>query len=604
VRCVTQMCGIVGYVGGKRAQPILMDSLKRLEYRGYDSAGIAVVGEGVQLFKAKGEIAVLEASMPEMEGTVGIAHTRWATQGKPTSENAHPFVGCNNKIAIVHNGIITNFMELRESLIADGHKFTSDTDTEVFAHLVEMNLDDGDLMDAVRSALKRIEGTYAFAVVADGRAEVVAARNESPLVVGLGNGENFVASDVTALLKHTNKVVYVLDGEMVRITRDAVTITDLEGNPVERKPERIAWSLEDAEKSGYPHFMLKEIFEQPKAIHESLLGRLESIDAEGWFFQEQSFSSVKIVACGTSYHAGLVGKYVIEELARVPTTVQISSEYRYSTAARENPLVLLITQSGETLDTIAAAREARKRGNRTVAIVNVVDSAISREVDHVIYTRAGPEISVAATKTFVTQLIVLYLIAMELGIKGRSLTAQARKSVTGQLRNLPRAVQDVLNQAQTIEALANKYHKARDMFFMGRNIHYPISLEGALKTKEISYIHGEGYPAGELKHGPLALLSEDSPVVAIAAKDHTYEKMIGNISEVSARASPVIAIAVKGDTEIGKFADDVIYLKEIPPLFLPVPVITALQLWAYYLAKARGCPIDKPRNIAKTVTVE
>jgi glucosamine--fructose-6-phosphate aminotransferase (isomerizing) len=598
------MCGIVGYVGGKRAQPILLDSLKRLEYRGYDSAGIAVVGEVIQLFKTKGEIAVLEASMPAMEGTVGIGHTRWATQGRPTSENAHPFDGCRDQVAIVHNGIISNFMELRDSLVAEGHEFSSNTDTEVFAHLVEGELGENELMDAVRVALRRVDGTYAFAVVAKGREEVVAARNESPLVVGLGNGENFLASDVTALLKYTNKVVYIEDGEVVRITRDAVTITDREGSIVERAPQRVTWSIEDAEKGGYPHFMLKEIFEQPNAIHESLLGRVDSVDTDDSFFTGKSFTSVKIVACGTSYHAGLAGQYIIEELARVPTTVQISSEYRYSTAAKENPLVVLITQSGETLDTIAAAREAKRRGCKTVAIVNVIGSAVTREVDHVIYTRAGPEIGVAATKTFVTQLIALYLLAIELGAKGRTLNAQTRKTIVDQLRNLPRAVQDVLNQAQQIESLANKYSKAHDMFFIGRNINYPMSLEGALKTKEISYIHGEGYPAGELKHGPLALLSKDSPVVAIAVNDHTYEKMIANISEVSARGSPVVAVANAGDTEIAKFADDVIYLREIPPLFMPVPVIVALQLWAYYLARARGCPIDKPRNIAKTVTVE
>jgi glutamine---fructose-6-phosphate transaminase (isomerizing) len=598
------MCGIVGYVGGKRAQPILLDSLKRLEYRGYDSAGIAVVGEVIQLFKTKGEIAVLEASMPAMEGTVGIGHTRWATQGRPTSENAHPFDGCRDQVAIVHNGIISNFMELRDSLVAEGHEFSSNTDTEVFAHLVEGELGENELMDAVRVALRRVDGTYAFAVVAKGREEVVAARNESPLVVGLGNGENFLASDVTALLKYTNKVVYIEDGEVVRITRDAVTITDREGSIVERAPQRVTWSIEDAEKGGYPHFMLKEIFEQPNAIHESLLGRVDSVDTDDSFFTGKSFTSVKIVACGTSYHAGLAGQYIIEELARVPTTVQISSEYRYSTAAKENPLVVLITQSGETLDTIAAAREAKRRGCKTVAIVNVIGSAITREVDHVIYTRAGPEIGVAATKTFVTQLIALYLLAIELGAKGRTLNAQTRKTIVDQLRNLPRAVQDVLNQAQQIESLANKYSKAHDMFFIGRNINYPMSLEGALKTKEISYIHGEGYPAGELKHGPLALLSKDSPVVAIAVNDHTYEKMIANISEVSARGSPVVAVANAGDTEIAKFADDVIYLREIPPLFMPVPVIVTLQLWAYYLARARGCPIDKPRNIAKTVTVE
>jgi glucosamine--fructose-6-phosphate aminotransferase (isomerizing) len=409
---------------------------------------------------------------------------------------------------------------------------------------------------------------------------------------------------VTALLKYTNKVVYIEDGEVVRITRDAVTITDREGSIVERAPQRVTWSIEDAEKGGYPHFMLKEIFEQPNAIHESLLGRVDSVDTDDSFFTGKSFTSVKIVACGTSYHAGLAGQYIIEELARVPTTVQISSEYRYSTAAKENPLVVLITQSGETLDTIAAAREAKRRGCKTVAIVNVIGSAITREVDHVIYTRAGPEIGVAATKTFVTQLIALYLLAIELGAKGRTLNAQTRKTIVDQLRNLPRAVQDVLNQARQIESLANKYSKAHDMFFIGRNINYPMSLEGALKTKEISYIHGEGYPAGELKHGPLALLSKDSPVVAIAVNDHTYEKMIANISEVSARGSPVVAVANAGDTEIAKFADDVIYLREIPPLFMPVPVIVALQLWAYYLARARGCPIDKPRNIAKTVTVE
>jgi glucosamine--fructose-6-phosphate aminotransferase (isomerizing) len=598
------MCGIVGYVGPKEAQPILIDCLKRLEYRGYDSAGIAVVDDEVDVYKAQGEISALEAGMPHMAGSVGIAHTRWATQGKPTTENAHPFQGCENRVAVVHNGIISNFMDLRESLVADGHKFSSETDTEVFAHLVEAELKDGDMLAAVRRALKRVNGTYAFAVVARGRHEVVAARNESPLVIGVGNGENFLASDVTALLKYTNRVIYVMDGETVRITEDSVTIVDADGAEVKRPPERITWSLEDAEKGGYPHFMLKEIFEQPAAIHDSLLGRIDAVEGDEPFFNGGTFSSVKIVACGTSYNAGLVGKYIIEELARIPVEVQISSEYRYSAAARENPLVVLITQSGETLDTIAAAREATKRGNRTLAIVNVTGSAITREVDHVIYTRAGPEIGVAATKTFVTQLVALYLLAIELGTKRRTLTAQAKRSIVSHLRNLPRSVQDVLNQADAIEAMALKYSGARDMFFIGRNLQYPIAMEGALKTKEISYIHGEGYPAGELKHGPLALLSKDSPVVAIVSKDHTYDKMIGNISEVSARGSPVIALADENDTEISKFADDVIFLREIPSLFSPVPVIVALQLWAYYLAKARGCPIDKPRNIAKTVTVE
>jgi len=600
------MCGIVGYAGGRNAQPILLDCLKRLEYRGYDSAGVAVVGEpiqkGLQLFKSKGEIAVLESSMPEMVGTVGIAHTRWATQGRPTTENAHPLPDCTNRLAVVHNGIISNFMEVKEHLLMTGHKFVSDTDTEVFAHLVEAEMK-GDLVAAVRKALEKVEGTYAFVVVSAGLEEIVAARRESPLVVGLGEGENFLASDVTALLKYTNRFLHINDGEVVRITKDDVRIFDAAGATVERLPEKVTWSLEDAEKGGYPHFMLKEIYEQPEAIHDSLLGRIESMEPEP-FFQENSFSSVKIVACGTSYHAGLVGKYIIEELAKVPTTVQISSEYRYSPVSRESPLVVLITQSGETADTLGAAREARKRGNKTVGIANVVGSAITREVDHVIYTRAGPEIGVAATKTFVTQLIALYLLAMELGVQNRSLTAQARRSMTSVLRSLPRYVQDVLNKAGEVAALANKYAEADDMFFIGRGINYPIALEGALKTKEISYIHGEGFPAGELKHGPLALLSKDSPVVAVAVRDHTYERMLGNISEVSARGSPVIAIGFEGDTDLPKFADDILSIRQLPPMFSPVPVIVALQLWAYHLAKARGCPIDKPRNIAKTVTVE
>ncbi|MBU0684388.1 MAG: glutamine--fructose-6-phosphate transaminase (isomerizing) [Thermoplasmatota archaeon] len=596
------MCGIVGYAGGRDAQPILIDCLKRLEYRGYDSSGIAIVDETLGIFKSKGEIAELESRMPVMKGTLGIAHTRWATQGKPTTENAHPLADCSKKLAVVHNGIISNFMDVRDLLVKAGHIFSSDTDSEVFAHLVESELKD-DLVNAVFQALEKIEGTYAFAVVCEGHDGIVATRRESPLVVGIGDGENFLASDVTALLKYTNRMIYLLDGDVVRVTKDSVAIRDSKGNKVEREPQKITWNLEDAEKSGYPHFMLKEIFEQPDAIHDSLLGRIETIEMES-FFQGNHFSSVKIVACGTSYHAGLVGKYIIEELAKIPTTVQISSEYRYSSVSRESPLVVLITQSGETADTLGAAREARKRGNKTLAIANVVDSAITREVDHVIYTRAGPEIGVAATKTFVTQLIALYLLAMELGVQNKSLAAQARRSMIGSLRNLPRAVQDVLNQAMLIEALANKYAGARDMFFIGRSINYPVALEGALKTKEISYVHGEGFPAGEMKHGPLALLSKDSPVVAIAIKDHTYDKMLGNISEVSARSSPVIAIGYEGDTELARYADDVIWIREIPPVLSPVPVIVVLQLWAYYIAKARGCPIDKPRNIAKTVTVE
>src|SRR5213592_2376764 len=549
------MCGIVGYAGRRDALPILLDGLKRLEYRGYDSAGVAIVGSGLQVVKDKGFIANLEAQLPPLKGSTGFAHTRWATHGAPSKVNAHPHVDCTGKIALAHNGIIENYASLREKLQARGHTFVSQTDTESLVHLIESYYD-GDLEKATRKALGDIRGSYAvLAVHADEPGKVIGARNESPLVIGLGPDENFLASDVPALLRYTDRVAYVMDREMVVITPKGVSIKDSEGRVVNREPQRITWSLEDAEKGGFEHFMLKEIHEGPKAIQETLLGRLANLEVNG--FLSEGVTSVKLVACGTSYHAALVGKYVIEEIARIPASAELASEYRYSQGATERPLVILISQSGETADTLGAAREARRRGSKTLCITNVVGSSLTRETDQTIYTRAGIEISVAGTKTFYAQLVVLYLIALKIGQDRGALGYDELDSLKDHLRSLPRTVQYVLNKADEIRALASKYGNARDVFFIGRHVNYPVALEGALKLKEISYIHAEAYAAGELKHGPLALLSPSTPMVAVAVRDPTYDKMRSNIGEVSARGSPVLAIGSEGDKELPKFVDDV-----------------------------------------------
>jgi len=596
------MCGIVGYAGRRNALPILLDGLKRLEYRGYDSAGVAIVGSALQVVKDKGFIANLEAQLPPLKGTTGFAHTRWATHGPPSKVNAHPHVDCHGKIALAHNGIIENFASLREKLEARGHTFVSQTDTESLVHLIESYYD-GDLEVAVRKALRDVRGSYAIlAVHADEPGKVVGARNESPLVVGLGPDENFLASDVPALLRYTDRVLYVMDKEMVVITPKGVELKDLEGRAVKREPQRITWSLEDAEKGGFEHFMLKEIHEGPKAIQETLLGRLANLEVDG--FLSEGVTSVKLVACGTSYHAALVGKYILEEIARIPASAELASEYRYSQGPSERPLVILISQSGETADTLGAAREARRRGCKTLAITNVLDSSITRETDLTLYTRAGIEISVAGTKTFYAQLVVLYFIALKVGQDRGALGYDELDSLKDHLRSLPRAVQYVLNKADEIRALASKYGSARDVFFIGRHVNYPVALEGALKLKEISYIHAEAYAAGELKHGPLALLSPATPVVAISVKGPTYEKMRSNVGEVSARGSPVLAIGTEGDKELPRSVDDVIWIPDVPWIFSPVAVSVALQLFAYEAARMRGCPIDKPRNLAKSVTVE
>ena len=596
------MCGIVGYAGRRNALPILLDGLKRLEYRGYDSAGVAIVGSSLEVVKDKGFIADLEAQLPPLSGSTGFAHTRWATHGAPSKVNAHPHVDCTGKIALAHNGIIENFASLREKLEARGHTFRSQTDTESLVHLIESYYD-GDLTAATRRALKDVRGSYAIlAVHADEPGKVVGARNESPLVVGIGPDENFLASDVPALLRYTDRIVYVMDGEMVVITPKGATIQDLEGRPITREPQRVTWSLEDAEKGGFEHFMLKEIHDAPRAIHETLLGRLANLEVNG--FLSEGVTSVKLVACGTSYHAALVGKYVLEEIARIPTSAELASEYRYSQGPSERPLVILVSQSGETADTLGAAREARRRGCKTLGITNVLGSSLTREVDLTLYTRAGIEIGVAATKTFIAQLVVLYLIALKLGQDRGTLGYDELDALKDHLRSLPRTVQYVLNKADEIRELAAKYGNARDMFYIGRHANYPVALEGALKLKEISYLHAEAYAAGELKHGPLALLTSATPVIAIAVQDPTYQKMRSNIGEVSARGSPVLAIGTEGDKELPKAVDDVIWIPAMPWIFSPVPVSVAMQLFAYDIAQMRGCSIDKPRNLAKSVTVE
>jgi glucosamine--fructose-6-phosphate aminotransferase (isomerizing) len=595
------MCGIVGYTGDREAQGLMLKALKRLEYRGYDSAGVAIIGERLTVYKDKGEISKMESSMPIIQGTHGIAHTRWATHGQPLKNNAHPFVDCKGRIALVHNGIIENFMSLKEELMRNGHQFRSETDTEVIVHLIEAAYE-GKLEDAVAAAVRRLKGSYAIAVVHEGeKGKIVAVRHESPLIVGLGNGETFLASDIPAILDLTDRIIPIMDGEMAVLTPDGVHLRTIGGEAVHRDFQKVKYTAQDAELGGYEHFMLKEIFEQPRALHETLLGRLTDRPEQDMGVR---FSSIKLVACGTSYHACYVGKYLFETVLNIPTTAEIASEYRYSTASREMPLTILVTQSGETADTLAAAREAKRRGCYTIGITNVVGSTITREVDEVYYTRAGIEIGVAATKTFITQLAVMYLLAIKYGSLRRVLHSDTQAQMRDALRTMPQVVQSVLNNSEAIEAIAKEISGARDMFFIGRNLNYPVVLEGALKMKEISYIHAEGYAAGELKHGPLALLTKDTPVVAVVMPDHTYEKVLSNIGEVSAREAPVVCIGIEGDDELAKYCDKVIYIPRVAPLFSAIPVSVALQLLSYYVARERNCPIDKPRNLAKSVTVE
>ncbi len=594
------MCGIVGYIGPKKPGEVLINGLKRLDYRGYDSAGVAVSSENeIYLQKKKGRIGDLsEKDIPI--GKSGIGHTRWATHGRPSDHNAHPFIDCRGEIAIVHNGIIDNFSSIKEELINNGHEFTSETDSEVIVHLLEENYD-GDFLEAFKKTVTRINGSYAILAIHKDSNELLVSRNQSPMVIGVGDQENLVASDAPALLEHTKNVKYLQDGDIARITEDNIEIWNENDELIERETKKIEWDAEDAEKGGYEHFMLKEIFEQPKAIHESILGRLT--DFNELDLSQYNLDAVQFIACGTSAHAGFVGKYIFEKIAKIPCTLEFSSEYRHSSPSDSYPLTILLSQSGETLDTIAAAREANRRGNDTLAITNVLDSSITREVDDVMYTQAGPEIGVAATKTFTTQVVMLYLLAVEMGIERNVLSKDQADKYRDELRRLPRKVETILNDKEKIKKLTKSLSKADDIFFVGRNINYPVALEGALKLKEIAYIHAAGYPAGELKHGPFALLTENTPVIAIAVKDQTFEKMLGNIGEIAARDSPVIVVGDQ-DKELEKLADENYFIPEVPPLFSPLLVNVVLQLISYYTAYRLDRDIDKPRNLAKSVTVE
>jgi len=624
------MCGIVGYVGKKRVVPVILDGLKRLEYRGYDSAGIAVAGngEGLQVRRAEGKLRNLEEviRLKPMDGTYGIGHTRWATHGRPTEENAHPHRDCTGKIVVVHNGIIENYLALKKALAEAGHKFTTETDTEVIAHLVEKYLfakangSRPSLEEAVRKTVKELKGVFAIAVIsADEPNKIVAARNGPPAVIGLGKDEYFVASDVPAILYHTRDLFFLADGDLAVITPTGVQLTDFDGKPIQRQVQHITWDPIMAEKGGFKHFMLKEIYEQPRAVRDTTLGRV-SLDSGKVFLDEMEITEkefkelrkVVIAACGTSWHAALAGKYMIERLARVPVEVDYASEYRYrDPITDEKSVVLLISQSGETADTIAAQRESKAKGTKTLAICNVVGSMITREAAGTIYTHAGPEIGVASTKAFTAQLTALFLFAMYLGQVRGAITPEHAKQLITELNRLPGKLESILTRDEEVEDLAKEFQRSQDFLFLGRGIHYPIALEGALKLKEISYIHAEGYPAGEMKHGPNALIDENLPVVIIATCDRNdpaslqrYEKTMSNVKEVKARSGTVIAVATEGDEDIREAADHVVYVPAAPELLVPILEIVPLQLLAYHIAVRRGCDVDQPRNLAKSVTVE
>ena len=612
------MCGIIGYVGNKEASKILISGLEKLEYRGYDSAGLAVIdnkenktaeinrdnnsnktnnnNNTLHIFKSKGRVSRLYSAI--LPGKIGIGHTRWATHGLPADKNSHPFLDEKKEFAIVHNGIIENYLELKEELREQGVQFSSETDSEVIVHLLAKNYQ-GDIKDAVLKTIRRLKGAYAFCVLKNDSEEIIGARNGSPLVIGLGNDENFFASDVSALIEHTKNVVYLNDFEMSRIDHKNVEIFDFNGKKKELKIKKIDWDLEQAQKSGYKHFMLKEIFEQPQVIAESL--KLEAeikkipflMPTKALQIKNKSLQKIIFVACGTASYAGLVGKYLIEKMARIPVINETASEFRYKDPLiSKGDIVIAISQSGETADTLAAIRLAKQRGAKTLGFINVVDSTIAREVDHVIYTRAGLEIGVASTKAFTSQLVCLYLLASQLA--GKKIDSST----------LVEKVKETLSLNKEIKELSEQYFNYSNFLYIGRNMNFPLALEGALKLKEISYIHAEAYPAGELKHGPIALVSEETPTLALCPQDEVYDKTLSNIEEIKARKGKVIALATQGDEKIKQVADDIIFIPKTDPIFYPLLSAIPLQLFAYHLADRKECDIDKPRNLAKSVTVE
>jgi glutamine---fructose-6-phosphate transaminase (isomerizing) len=614
------MCGIIGYIGSKPVVPVLLDGLRRMEYRGYDSAGVALVSpEGISLRRSAGKLANLENAIRNepVDGLYGVGHTRWATHGRPTEENAHPHRDCTGRIVVVHNGIIENYLDLKKELQAQGHDFKTETDTEIVAHLVEREMHGDGLENAVRRALTYMRGMFAIVLVSvEDPEKIVAVRNGPPIVVGLGQDEFFVASDIPAILSHTRDVVFLGDEEMAIITRSGVQFTDYSGREVSKTTQRVLWDPIAAEKGGHKHFMLKEIFEQPTAARDTILGRVSQ--EQGRIFLTdlnipektiESLQKVTIVACGTSWHAALVGKYLIESLAKVPVEVDYGSEYRYrNPIVSSNELAIVITQSGETADTLAALREAKRKGASSIAICNVVGSMATREADGTVYTHAGPEIGVASTKAFTSQLVALQLLALYMAqVRGTLGETEIRRHIE-ELLQLPQIIEHAVKASAAMEKVAERFYSRSDFLYLGRGINYPIALEGALKLKEISYIHAEGYPAGEMKHGPIALIDERMPVVAIAPNDHVFEKMIGNVQEAKARGGSVIAITSEGDQRMAAILDPtndvMLQMPLTTPMLTPIVMTIPLQLLAYYIAVRRGCDVDQPRNLAKSVTVE
>lgn len=606
------MCGIVGYIGNRNAANILIEGLEKLEYRGYDSAGIAVINEnGVEVKKHKGRLSVLKDSLGEkvLEGTIGIGHTRWATHGEPSDVNAHPHLNSNNAIAVVHNGIIENYIPLKEELIEKGYEFKSDTDTEVIPHLIDCYYN-GNIIETVQKVVSMLEGSYALGIIDSNNPDmVIAVRKDSPLVIGIGEGENFIASDIPAILNHTRKVYLLENNDMAVLRADSVEIMKTDGTKVNREIFNVNWNVESAEKGGYDHFMIKEIHEQPKAIKDTIssrINRMGQIDIKDITLEKEyirNINKIYMVSCGTAYHAGLVGKVLIEKYAKIPVIAEVASEFRYGNPfIDENTLMIVVSQSGETADTLAALRLAKERKAKVLAVTNVVGSSISRESDYPLYTWAGPEIAVASTKAYTAQLAALALIALDMAVKRGAV--EDVSEIVNELKLLPEKVEEILKHLDEMKKMAEEVYKTEDIFFIGRGLDYYVAMEGSLKLKEISYIHSEAMAAGELKHGTLALIDKGTPVIALATQDKLYDKMLSNIKEVKARGAYVIGVAKESNREIEKIVDRVIYIPEVMDELSPVLAVVPLQILAYYVALNRGCDIDKPRNLAKSVTVE